>query len=81
MSQEKVNQYKESRKNRKAEIAKSKRKGFAAKLAAVLVLVAVCGWLGYSAVITALDIEPNEVAVDTTAINEYVTSLTEVEAE
>ncbi|MGN0335410.1 MAG: hypothetical protein ACI4DV_07110 [Lachnospiraceae bacterium] len=77
MSQEKVNQYKESKRNRKEEIARNKRKGLLMKIVAGLILAAICGWLIYSVVLTLQTAEGPEVTVDTTAIDDYYESVTE----
>ena len=75
MSQEKVNQYKESKKNRKEIMKKQKQKSMAIKIGAGVVLVALIAWLGYSAVVTIQNAEGPAVTVDTTAVTEYVDGL------
>lgn len=75
MSQEKVNQYKEAKKNRKEIIKKQKQKAMAVKVSAGVVLVALLVWLGYSAVVTVQNAEGPAVTVDTTAVTEYVNGL------
>ena len=50
MSQEKVDRYKEQKKNRKAILAKKKRNAFLTKCGCGLVVVLLAAWLGYSAV-------------------------------
>ena len=50
MSQEKVDRYKEQKKNRKAILAKKKRNVFLTKCGCGLVVVLLAAWLGYSAV-------------------------------
>lgn len=77
MSQEKVNQYKEEKKNRKAIVKKEKRKSMLMKVCASVILLAVAGWIVYSAVITIKDAEGPAVTVDGTAISDYVDTLTE----
>ena len=77
MSQEKVNQYKESKKNRKEIVKKEKQKSLATKLGLGVVGLALVIWLGYSAVVTVQNAEGPAVAVDTSAITEYVSSLEE----
>ena len=49
MSQEKVDRYKEQKKNRKAILAKKKRNIFLTKCGCGLVVVLLAAWLGYSA--------------------------------
>lgn len=75
MSQEKVDQYKESKKNRKQEVKKEKRKALLAKLGGGIVLLALVIWIGYSAVMTVQNAEGPSVTVDPTAIEEYVDSI------
>ena len=77
MSQEKVNQYKESKKNRKEAVKKEKQKALATKLGLGIVGLALVVWLGYSAVVTIQNAEGPAVAVDTSAITEYVSGLEE----
>lgn len=77
MSQEKVNQYKESKKNRKEAVKKDKQKALAAKLGLGVVGLALVIWLGYSAVVTVQNAEGPAVTVDTSAITEYVSGLEE----
>lgn len=77
MSQEKVNQYKEEKKNRKENVKKEKRKSTLMKLCAVIVLAAVAGWLVYSAVITVQNADGPAVTVDGSAVTDYVSGLAE----
>ena len=77
MSQEKVNQYKESKKNRKEIVKKEKQKALATKLGLGVVGLALVIWLGYSAVVTVQNAEGPAVTVDTSAITEYVSGLEE----
>ena len=77
MSQEKVNQYKESKKNRKEAVQKGKQKALATKLGLGIVGLALVIWLGYSAVVTVQNAEGPAVTVDTSAITEYVSGLEE----
>lgn len=72
MSQEKVARYKEEKANRKAIMKKQKRAKVLRNSIASIVLVAVVGWVGYSAVDFYLENRPRiEVEADYTAINEY----------
>ena len=48
MSQEKVDRYKEQKRNRKAIQAKKKKEAFLTKLCAGLIAIALVAWLGYS---------------------------------
>lgn len=77
MSQEKVNRYKEQKKNRKAIQAKKKRNALIAKVCGTLVVLALAVWLGYSAV-DSYQIKQNSepVTVDTSALDDYTASLT-----
>lgn len=80
MSQEKVDRYKEQKKNRKAIQAKKKRKALISKVCGCLVVLALAAWLGYSAVDSyQTKVNSGEVAVDTTAIDDYMNSVTEAE--
>ena len=76
MSQEKVDRYKEQKRNRKAIQAKKKREAFLTKLCAGLLVLALVGWLGYS-VVYKYEQKQNSGAVsaDIDALNDYVSSL------
>ena len=75
MSQEKVNQYKEAKKNRKEIAKKEKQKALFTKVGVVAVLAVLVAWLGYSAVVTIQNAEGPAVTVDSSAISEYVNTL------
>ncbi len=75
MSQEKVNQYKESKKNRKEIAKKAKQKALIGKICAGVIGAVLIVWIGYSAVITIQNAEGPAVSVDTTAVSEYVNGL------
>jgi beta-lactamase regulating signal transducer with metallopeptidase domain len=75
MSQEKVNQYKESKKNRKEIMKKDKQKAMIAKVIAGVAGAVLVAWLGYSAVVTVQNAEGPAVTVDTTAVTDYVNGL------
>ena len=75
MSQEKVNQYKEAKKNRKETEKKAKQKAFYTKLVAGVVAAVIVVWLGYSAVVSIQNAEGPAVKVDTTAVSDYVNGL------
>ena len=76
MSQEKVAKYKEQKANRKEIMKKEKRARIFRNSVAGVVLVAVIGWLGYSAVDFYIDSLPREeVDVDYTAISDYQDSI------
>lgn len=72
MSQEKVNQYKEQKKNRKDIVKKEKRKAMLMKVCACAVLLLLAAWIIYSAVITVQNAEGPEVSVDASAVTEYL---------
>ena len=72
MSQEKVNQYKENKKNRKEIAKKAKQKSMITKISVGDVGAVLVAWLGYSAVVTIQNAEGPAVSVDTTAVSEYV---------
>lgn len=76
MSQEKVERYKEQKANRKEIMKKEKRARIFRNSLAVVMLVAVVGWIGYSAVDFYIDNLPREeVAVDYSAISNYEDTL------
>ena len=75
MSQEKVNQYKEAKKNRKEIEKKAKQKALYAKVIGGIVAAVLVIWLGYSAVVTIQNAEGPTVTVDTTAVSDYVNGL------
>lgn len=75
MSQEKVNQYKENKKNRKEIAKKEKQKALIGKICAGVIGALLIVWIGYSAVITIQNAEGPAVSVDTTAVSEYVNGL------
>ena len=76
MSQEKVDRYKEQKRNRKAIQAKKKREAFFTKLCAGLIAIALVVWLGYSAVDSYYAKANSEtVYADVTALDEYTSAL------
>lgn len=75
MSQEKVNQYKENKKNRKEIAKKAKQKSLITKIGVGVVGAVLVAWLGYSAVVTIQNAEGPAVTVDTDAVSEYVNGL------
>lgn len=77
MSQEKVNQYKEAKKNRKEAVKKEKQKSLFTKLGLGIVGLALIVWLGYSAVVTIQNAEGPAVSVDTSAMTDYINGLEE----
>lgn len=76
MSQEKVERYKEQKANRKAIMKKEKRARVIRNSLAAVMLVAVVGWIGYSAVDFYIDNLPREeVEVDYSALSDYEDAL------
>lgn len=76
MSQEKVAKYKEEKANRKAIMKKQKIAKITRNSITAVVLVAVIGWVGYSAVAYYQENKPREVVeVDYAALNEYTNGL------
>ncbi len=76
MSQEKVNRYKEQKKNRKAIQARKKRNALITRVCASLIALALVAWLGYS-VADSYTKKQNSgpVTADITALDDYITSL------
>ncbi len=76
MSQEKVDRYKEQKKNRKVIQAKKKRNAMVARVCGGIVAVALVGWIGFSAVDSYQASQNSKpVTVDITALDEYTASL------
>lgn len=76
MSQEKVDRYKEQKRNRKAIQAKKKRNALIARVCGTLVALALVVWIGYSAVDsyqTSQNSAP--VTLDTSALDDYMAAL------
>lgn len=76
MSQEKVDRYKEQKKNRKAIQAKKKRNALITKVCASLVALALVVWLGYS-IADSYEKKQNSgpVTADISALDDYTASL------
>lgn len=76
MSQEKVDRYKEAKKNRKEILAKEKRANALRKIAGGVVAVVLIAWIGVSGYNWYQASQPLEtIYVDTTAIDDYMTNL------
>ena len=76
MSQEKVDRYKEQKRNRKAIQAKKKRKALIGKICAGVIALALVCWIGYSAWDSYWDgVNNRPVTADITALDDYMTSL------
>ena len=82
MSQEKVTKYKEAKANRKETIKKEKRVKLIRNTVAGIVVAAVVGWVGYSAVAFYIANLPRpEAEVNYTAISDYETRFYETSTE
>ena len=82
MSQEKVAKYKEEKANRKEIIKKQKKARMLRNTIACVVLAAVVGWVGYSAVAFYIANLPRpEVEVNYSAISNYEADLNKDESE
>lgn len=78
MSQAKVDRYKKEKANRKKTMKKEKYKSIATRICAVAVCAAILGWGGYSVYNRYEENQPTKyLEVDTSAISDYETSLTE----
>lgn len=76
MSQEKVDRYKEQKKNRKEIMAKEKREKMLRNLAVGLVVVVLLGWVGVSGYNAYQNSQPlDTVYVDLTEMDNYMNSL------
>lgn len=76
MSQEKVDRYKEQKKNRKAIQARKKRNALITKACASLIALALVAWLGYS-IVDSYEKKQNSgpVTADISALDDYIMSL------
>ncbi len=84
MSQKKVEQYKKEKANRQQIMKREKRKAALEKGVVALVLVAIVGWLGFSAygqVQKGQSAQVTETVMDASAIDEYLNNLQATEAE
>lgn len=87
MSQEKVDRYKKEKKNRAKLQKREKRALFLEKLAIGAVCLVAVGWIGYSAYGVVTREDPNEekevvtTEVDLTSISDYISGLSQEEAE
>ena len=75
MSQEKVDRYKEQKANRKQIMTREKRRKFLIKVCAGVIALALVCWLGYSIYDTVNKPDTSDVAITTTAIDDYVSGL------
>lgn len=86
MSQEKVNRYKEEKRNRQQIMKKERRKSFMLKLGGGVVAIALVGWIGFSAYLQINNPKTGSgstYAVDTKSLDDFLTDIntTETEAE
>lgn len=82
MSQKKVDQYKEQKANREKIKKREKRILLLEKCVAVVVAVAIIGWLGYSTygkIQDSKNSKVTETVMDATAVNDYLTELQSAE--
>lgn len=80
MSQKKVDAYKQEKANREKIIKKEKRILFLEKLAALVVCLAAVCWVGYSVydkTVGQQEEVKTETVMDTSALDNYVSSLTQ----
>lgn len=75
MSQEKVNRYKEEKAKRKEILAKEKKKQTIVKVCAGVIALALVCWIGYSVYVTATRPDTSSVEIDSTALDEYLSSV------
>ena len=78
MSQEKVDRYKEEKKNRKKIMKKQRFQSVIFKTAGVLVAVVLVGWVGYSAydaIASAAAGDSKTYSMDTTVVDEYLNEM------
>lgn len=75
MSQEKVDRYKQEKANRKETLKKEKRNRRIMQIGGGVVALALVVWLGYSVVDMATRPDTSEVTINTTAIDNYISSL------
>lgn len=76
MSQEKVDRYKEQKRNRKAIQAKKERNALIARICSALVALTLVVWFGYSAADTYQKKQNNKpVTADISALEDYFASL------
>ena len=84
MSQEKVDRYKEEKKNRQKLIKKQKIQSAMYKTAGVLVAAVLVGWIGYSVydgITSSQAAESKTYSVDTTAVDEYLNEMSAAASE
>ena len=80
MSQAKVDQHKKQKANRKKEMRKEKLERTAVGVLGVVIVAAICVWIGYSVYgkttgNTGADAESSAVSVNTDAVDDYLDGL------
>lgn len=76
MSQAKVDRYKEEKANRQKIMAKEKREKTAWKVGGYVVVLAIVGWIGFSAYNTfKLPVASQTYELDTAAMDDYMNGL------
>lgn len=76
MSQAKVDRYKESKKNRKQEVAKAKRNKILARIITPIVVIAIIAWIGYSGYQYYQEQKPTTTTdVNVSALSDYLNTL------
>lgn len=75
MSQEKVDKYKQEKKNRAQIMKKQKRNSFLIKAAGCLVALVLVCWVGISIYHAVVPKKSNTYTVDAAALNDYITQL------
>lgn len=84
MSQEKVDRYKEEKRNRQKLMKKQKFQSAMFKVAGVLVAAVFVGWIGYSVydgISSSQAAESKTYSVDTTAVDEYLNEMSAAASE
>lgn len=84
MSQEKVDRYKEEKRNRQKLMKKQKFQSAMYKTAGVLVAAVFIGWIGYSVydgISSSQAAESKTYSVDTTAVDEYLNEMSAAASE
>ena len=77
MSQEKVDRYKEQKKNRKAIQVKKKRKALIEKICAGVIVLALVCWIGYSVYDIATRPDTSALPINKTALDAYLNGMEE----
>ena len=76
MSQEKVDRYKEQKKNRQQDIKKQKRRQIFGRIIGAVVVIAIVVWIGYSGYSSYQSNKGVEtISVNSTAITDYLSGL------